>query len=536
MFCKWCGKEIDSDMRFCLFCGKPIKKVNAPGTNLDQSASTNLQTTMQTPKVNSANKDYKKQRRRNTTVLAIVFGIIDLLLIAVIVLSSLGVIDISINSLFNKESSEVTEENIDEEASVAHTSEPSGTVIDAKALSEFQELLCSGEWYSVNTIDTDIEIKDWEFEDIAPSWINVIAFTKNGTFHQYSTPDFDVHGFDLTDHYEIGDILNTGSPMGYIKGEEYKINGIKYRLYMVYYFDDNGYLVEVIYLKEIGTDNFYLASNANLFELIKEPDDYVISIIIPSLDPVDYASFTPGYELFISGAEDYAHELGAEIIVYNYDYTDLETAADGNMELFADAIALGSDAIIYVPFANIKIEPCLQMADDSGVPVILADYLTTLGKYPVVAIDNGKSGVLAGEITASMGEPGEMVAVISGPEVIPPLTWRLDGFVDGLTAFAPDMELIDPVYVDFTEDTGDLAEVATNDLLNAYPDLSVIFATCPAVGGPAQNVIDYTGHSDEVSLIVFNATNYSIEGLETGVVDCIIQPDYFRLGEYVNGL
>ncbi len=105
MFCKWCGKEIDSDMRFCLFCGKPIKKGNAPETDVDQSASTDLQTTMQTPKVNSANKDYKKPRRRKTTVLAIVFGIICLILLAIIVLISLGVINLSWDSLFKKGSS-----------------------------------------------------------------------------------------------------------------------------------------------------------------------------------------------------------------------------------------------------------------------------------------------------------------------------------------------------------------------------------------------------------------------------------------------
>ena len=402
MFCKWCGKEIDSDMRFCLFCGKPIKKVNAPETNLAQSASTDLKTKVQTPTVYSANKDYKKQRRRNTTVLAIVFGIIDLLLIAVIVLSSFGIIDISINSLFNKESSEVIANKTDEETIGTRTPKPS------------------------ETEDNKVEVQP----------------------------------------------------------------------------------------------------------------DYQISFILPSLNPADYNSTLLGYELLITGAEETAKAINAKITVYRYNHTDGETTADEEAGAFEKAINMEADAIIFVPFGpfagksfyNTIIEPCLQIADDACIPVILVDYLPASGTYPIVATDHYESGVLAGEIAASLGKPGEKAAVISGPEAILPLTLHIKGFMDGLSDFAPGMELIDPIFIDFVAETGDLAEVATNELIETYPDLSVIFATNCNLGGPAQNVIDYTGHSDEVSLIVFNATNYSIDGLETGVVDCIIQPDYYSMG------
>ena len=351
------------------------------------------------------------------------------------------------------------------------------------------------------------------------------------------TPDYDVIGFANSGKYKIGDLLKTGTPVGYREGEEYKVDGVDYQLYIVYYFEENGYLVEVIYLREIETDNYYLASNANIFKHIGDVKaENQISIILPSLDPADYNSPLPGYELLISGAEETAKAINAKITVYRYNHTDGETTADEEAGAFEKAINMESDAIIFVPFGpfagksfyNTIIEPCLQMADDAGIPVILVDYLPASGTYPIVATDHYESGVLAGEIAASMGKPGEKAAVISGPEAILPLTLHIKGFMDGLSDFAPGMELIDPIFIDFVAETGDLAEVATNELIETYPDLSVIFATNCNLGGPAQNVIDYTGHSDEVSLIVFNATNYSIDELETGGVDCIIQPDYFN--------
>ncbi len=210
----------------------------------------------------------RKKGNKRVNALVIVLCSIMLLLVTIAALYLLGVFHFSPNRFHAATST--AEDSVN---TGTNTPQPHEAVVDEQALSAFRELLCSGEWYSVATIDTDIEIKGWKFEDIAPSWINVISFTKNGTFHQYSTPDLDVHGFDITDHYETGDILRTGSPMGYIEGENYKVDGIRYQLYMVYYFDEDGYLVEVIYLKEIGTDCFYLASNANLFELLeKRPD------------------------------------------------------------------------------------------------------------------------------------------------------------------------------------------------------------------------------------------------------------------------
>ena len=186
MFCTKCGHQIEDNSQFCIYCGCPIGSKITQNTNIEKTAVEQIKPTKQAkPAPVKKEKPERPKKSKSAKVLAVIFGIVCLALIAVILLASLGIIDISINSLFNKDLSGNASADaiMDNEA---QTPEPSESVLDEQALDEFKDMLCSGEWYSSETIDTDIEIEDWEYEDITPTWINVITFNPGGTFRQYS--------------------------------------------------------------------------------------------------------------------------------------------------------------------------------------------------------------------------------------------------------------------------------------------------------------------------------------------------------------
>ena len=103
MFCKWCGKEIKSDLNFCPFCGRPVKKGEVPRTNIDKSTGETSQSKQKPPNIPIIKENNSKSKKsKKTKILAIILGIVCLILVAVIVLISLGIIDLSMGSLFNK--------------------------------------------------------------------------------------------------------------------------------------------------------------------------------------------------------------------------------------------------------------------------------------------------------------------------------------------------------------------------------------------------------------------------------------------------
>ena len=104
MFCKWCGKEIDSDLNFCSFCGKSTRKGEIEEAKVNKSAGISTQTANQTPNMHSNTEDHKRPKNK-AIALAIILGIVCFILLAAVVLISLGIIDVSIDSLFKKGSS-----------------------------------------------------------------------------------------------------------------------------------------------------------------------------------------------------------------------------------------------------------------------------------------------------------------------------------------------------------------------------------------------------------------------------------------------
>jgi len=280
----------------------------------------------------------------------------------------------------------------------------------------------------------------------------------------------------------------------------------------------------VVALVMIGSMSVFAAGQEEAAEGAEPP--YDIAFIVKATDS-DFWQYT------IVGAEVYEAENPDLVNITEFGPPSEADIAQ-QVTILEDVIAAGYDAIVIASTSSDATVPAIERAVAAGTPVITIDNkVNTSDPVPLLATDNKVGGAAAADVMLDMMEkngiePRGNVGLISAMAGVQVLTDRDDGFLNRMDEIAPNIEIIDPRYVD-----NDITEaLATNeDLITTYGDEMIgVFADNNHTGIGASRAIIEQGLEDDIMLVAFDSDPAEVEALEAGAIKALIVQDPFRMG------
>lgn len=211
----------------------------------------------------------------------------------------------------------------------------------------------------------------------------------------------------------------------------------------------------------------------------------------------------PFFQNLAAGLEEKAAEYNMTVTVNSAEF---DVARQRNQ--IADFIVQGVDAIVMSPADSKAIVTAIQEANEAGIPVFTADIAALADGVEIVthiATDNYSGGRLAAEAILEIAENAAEVAIIDHPEV-ESVIQRTKGFHDVINEANNSGRQIDVVAQLPGGGIKDRAFRVAEDILQAHPNLDVIFAINDDTALGAVAAIEKAGKSGTVQVVGFDGT------------------------------
>ena len=274
---------------------------------------------------------------------------------------------------------------------------------------------------------------------------------------------------------------------------------------------------------------FVLAfSFSTVFEMeAQAEDEYHISVIVKATDSDFWQQMMTGAEI--------AEQVNENVTI---DLLGPPSEADiaQQVAIVEDAVVGQPDAIVLASTSSDATVGAVEMAYEQGIKVVLVDNLIETDMYHTfMATDNIEGGALAAEEFSRLAEEEydidlneKVVGHISAMAGVQVLTDRSDGFIDRITELNPDVEMLDPRYVD--NRIPDAMSAAEDIILGEGDNLGGFWANNNHTGvGVAQAIADADA-GDRFPAISFDADPQQIDAIRDGYLDATIVQDPFAMG------
>lgn len=203
-------------------------------------------------------------------------------------------------------------------------------------------------------------------------------------------------------------------------------------------------------------------------------------------------------------------EAGKQGLTLHVQYAEFDSSKQNNqIETF---LLQGVDALVIAPNDSAGIAPVIAEARAKGVPVFTVD-IAAHGADVVshIASDNVKGGEILGDYLAKLlGEKGR-VAIIDHPSVAS-VQERVAGFDKSLAKY-PNMSIVQRIP---GEGQRDKAFRATQDLLQANPDLNGIFGINDDSALGALAAVEAAGLQDKIVIVGYDGTPEARDAILNG--------------------
>ena len=212
------------------------------------------------------------------------------------------------------------------------------------------------------------------------------------------------------------------------------------------------------------------------------------------------------------GVEAYAEELGIEVVT-----VDAKGDSATQVSQVQDLLAQGIDAFIYIPAGAAAATVPTRLARQEGIPVVNVDRNSDGEPGDTfIATDNATSAYeVCKHIIGLAGGAGEML-IVHGQKGTTPEVERMKGCQQAIDE-NPGVELVAQQWSEQWSQAEGLN--ITQNLLQAHPDVTIIFAQADALALGAAQAIKVSGAEQRIYLGGFDGDTTALPVLAEGGFD-----------------
>jgi ribose transport system substrate-binding protein len=199
-------------------------------------------------------------------------------------------------------------------------------------------------------------------------------------------------------------------------------------------------------------------------------------------------------------------------------------ASVNQVNMVQNVLVQQPDALIVAPIEPSAIVPVLTEYNKNNIPVVLAD--TDAGwkdTTSFIGTDNLKLGEIAGALLASMLQPGDQVALISGPLPDPVVSERIKGAKQALEDAGINIVTEQQGYDKFWN-----VKPVMGPVLLAYPDIQGVITTDDTPALEALKVIEEKGL--KIPVVGADGVMKMMKHIETGTLRATVAQNPYDMG------
>lgn len=233
---------------------------------------------------------------------------------------------------------------------------------------------------------------------------------------------------------------------------------------------------------------------------------------------------SPFYTSLVAGAKEEAEKQGIELIVVDAQ-NDIEKQNTDVQSLITKDI----DVLLINPVNPSAVAPALKAADAAGIPVITVDRATKEDVTSYIGRDNEDMGRIAGqralELLGGEAASGKIIE-LQGDAGGTVMQARHDGFHE-IFADIAGVNIIEGPYNDYIRAK---AVSTMQDLLQAHPDVNLVYAHNDDMALGAIQVLNQVGKLDEVKVVGIDGLMEAVKKIEEGSLQGTVINDPTSLG------
>lgn len=232
------------------------------------------------------------------------------------------------------------------------------------------------------------------------------------------------------------------------------------------------------------------------------------------------------------GAQEEADKLGLNLIVQA---AERELDVEKQMQIVENLIQARVSAILISPSGSKEILPSIAKANAAGIPVLIVDTRidqaaakeTGVITQTFIGSDNYEGGRVAGDFVVR-GRAGEVkIAILEGIAGHETGDSRLRGFMDTVSG-VKGIEVVASQPANFERDQG---FNVTQNLLQAHPEVNVLFACNDMMALGAVEAIAAAGKTGEISVIGFDAVDDARKAIKEGTMTASVAQSPSMIGK-----
>ena len=251
---------------------------------------------------------------------------------------------------------------------------------------------------------------------------------------------------------------------------------------------------------------------------------------LPEISVIIKATDSDFWQQVLVGALNFEYENADKYNIETYGPPS-EADIDKQVEILEQVVSKKPAGIVIASTSSDAANNAIDAAAEAGIPLITIDNKVTTETYVThLATNNLDAGAKAAErFVKELNDRGVelkgkvgLVSAMSGVQV---LTDREDGFVNKLKELAPDIEVLEKVYVD--NDIPKATSAAENLYTANKADLVGFFASNNATGDGVVNFMTENDLGSNLVLVTFDSDKLEIDGIKAGQnVATVIQNPY----------
>lgn len=258
----------------------------------------------------------------------------------------------------------------------------------------------------------------------------------------------------------------------------------------------------------------------------KEGDQAVQEKVVIGFSQVTLES--PFYVSLVDAAKAEAEKQGVELIT-----VDAQNDMQKQNQDVQDLITKGIDVLILNPTNPTAVAPALQAAKQANIPVVTVDRPTEEKVTAFVGRDNKEMGKIAGEqavkLLGGAGNAKGKVIELQGDAGGKVMQDRHDGFHEAVEKEAG-VQIIEGPYSNYVRAE---AVKAFQDLLQAHPDVNLVYAHNDDMALGAVQVLEQAGMLDKVKIVGIDGLSEAVKAIVDGKYHVTVLNDPAKLGKAV---